>query len=833
MKINVKVAFVLFFLGYFFKAQSYAQGSLGELNQVLQQFNESYPWEKVYLHTDKPHYFLNDTIWIKAYGLIESGKELPEATPTVPVYVDLIDGKLDRLVNQIIIKMEDGTGQGDFVLPRDMVPGAYTIRAYTQWMRNFGSDAFFQKDIWVGELGEGWEFRSREPELKLNFFPEGGNLIEGLESKVGFKATNVYGKGTDVIGYIIDEKKDTLLRFESDYLGMGSFIFTPQQGRNYEVLAKSVDKDWTRFRFAEIQSLGYVLTIDPLVSEDEIEISISHNLKEGNIGKKLILLGQSKGRVVYQNEFDGSKSINKVRLFKDDFMPGLVTFTLMDEETTLLAERLVYMLPFAVGSANFITEKNSYKPKEMVRLEIEVVDEFNGPIEGNFSLSVTDAFQVMHMEHSENIYSFMQLSSEVRGEIEDPYYYFNKENPNAEKYLDNLLLTQGWRRFSWEYLSRLNQAPTYPFEPGLSLTGKVFKVNEKPIAEPHNLTLMIDHRFGQPFLHEGVTDEKGNFSFIGLDFLDSAAIYLQAFIEKEKKSGTIKEVKNNEVEIQMADLPEITKSKFIRFPKEDAFLDYDDYMVTVKEAKDLMEQFVLSREIELGEVTVRGRRSSLLPDNRAVQYNNAPDMSLAVTEEYYYFQNIFHLLRGRFPGVNVAGDVFSINPPPAVLIRGGAISGSGLTGAAFFLDGNPAQIGLIATLPVAEIERIDILRSLSKAAVYGAEGAGGVINVLTKTGNPNRDFSKEPTIGNAALITKGYVPIREFYTPSEIPDFSAPISIDYRSTIFWEPNINTNERGKASLEFPLTEGSPEVRITLEGLSKTGEPIRATYQFKVN
>ncbi len=825
---------IYLFIFLYFLAQQviFAQSPINRLSESLVKYNQEFPWEKIYLHTDKPHYFLNDTIWIKAYGLIESGKELPEATPTVPLYVDLIDGKFNKLVNQIIIKMEEGTGQGDFILPRDLVPGAYTIRAYTQWMRNFGPETFFQKDIWVGEFGEGWEFRSREPELKLNFFPEGGNLIEGLESKVGFKATNVYGKGTDVIGYVLDEKRDTLLRFESEYLGMGSFTFTPQHGQNYEVLAKSVDKDWTRFRFAEIQRLGHVLAIDPLVSEDEIEITITHNLKEGGMGKKLILLGQSKGKIVYQKEFDGSKRINQIKIFKDDFMPGLVTFTLMDEETTLLAERLVYLLPFAAGSASFKTEKDTYKPKEMVRMEIDVVDEFDGPIAGNFSLSITDAYQVMHLEHSENIYSYLQLSSEVRGEIEDPYYYFNIENPNAERYLDNLLLTQGWRRFSWEHLSRLNQTPTYPFEPGLSLTGKVYKVNDKPLEEPHDLTLMIDHRFGLPFLHEGVTDEMGNFSFIGLDFQDSAAVYLQAYIGKEKKSGTIKEVKNNEVKIQMAEIPAITKSNYVRFPQKDSFLDYDDYMVTVKEAKDLMEQFVLSREIELGEVTVRGRRSSLLPDNRAIQYNNNPDRSLAVTEDFYNFQNIFQLLRGRFPGVNVTGDVFSINPPPAVLIRGGAISGSGLTGATFYLDGNPAMIELIASLPVPEIERIDILQSLNKSAVYGADGAGGVINVLTKSGNPNRDFSKEPTIGNAALISKGYAPVREFYTPSEIPDFNAPISIDFRSTIFWEPNINTNERGKATIEFPLSEGSPEVQVTLEGISNTGDPIRAIYQFKV-
>jgi uncharacterized protein YfaS (alpha-2-macroglobulin family) len=116
--------YVFIFLYFLTQKVIFAQSPIDKLSESLVRYNQEFPWEKIYLHTDKPHYFLNDTIWIKAYGQIESGKELPEATPTVPVYVDLIDGKLDRLVNQIIIKMEEGTGQGDFILPRDLVPGA-------------------------------------------------------------------------------------------------------------------------------------------------------------------------------------------------------------------------------------------------------------------------------------------------------------------------------------------------------------------------------------------------------------------------------------------------------------------------------------------------------------------------------------------------------------------------------------------------------------------------------------------------------------------------------------------------------------------------------------
>jgi hypothetical protein len=503
----------------------------------------------------------------------------------------------------------------------------------------------------------------------------------------------------------------------------------------------------------------------------------------------------------------------------------------MDEETTLLAERLVYMFPFAGGTANFKTAKAEYKPKERVQIEIEVFDEFQQAVEGNFSVSVTDAFQVLHPENAENIHSYLQLSSEVKGEIEQPDYYFNPENPNAEKYLDNLLLTQGWRRFSWEHLAKLSSPPTYGFEEGLTLTGKVYKVNEKPIEEPHELRILVNHRFGMPILYEGETNEAGEFSFFGMDYQDSVGIYLQAFIEREKNSGKTTEVKRNEVAISIPDTPKFQERNKALLPSGDNFQDFDEYLVTVKEAKNMLEQFRLSQEIELGEVTVTGKRS-LKPDNRAIQYNNAPDRSMPITKDFYYFQNIFQVLRGRFPGVNVVGDVFSINPPPGVIIRGGGATIANAGGATFFIDGIRAMPGMVAVLPVSEIEKIDIIMSLNKGAVFGADGAGGVINVLTKAGNPNYNWEDEPITGNATIKAKGYAPIREFYTPTGIYDINAPIAIDFRSTVYWNPNLVTDNTGKVQIEFPLAEGKPEVFVDLQGISKSGEPIHATYRFKV-
>jgi hypothetical protein len=299
-----------------------AQSPIEKLTASYQEYNKTFPWEKVYLHTDKPHYVLNDTIWIKAYALIENGGEEPQATKSVPLYVDLYDSKFERYIDRIIIRLEEGKGQGDIVLPKDLEPGAYSLRAYTQWMRNFGDPAYFHKDIWVGELGEGWEYTGSDSKLNLGFFPEGGNLVEGIKSKIGFKATDAYGRSTDVIGYILNTQSDTLLQFQSEHLGMGSFTFTPKENESYEVYAKSSEQNWKKFAFSNIQKQGYVLDFDPLYSEEEIKVEIRNNLGKGNEDKKLFLIGLSKGQKVYEKEFDGKQAINTTLISKEEFYPG-------------------------------------------------------------------------------------------------------------------------------------------------------------------------------------------------------------------------------------------------------------------------------------------------------------------------------------------------------------------------------------------------------------------------------------------------------------------------------------------------------------------------------
>lgn len=823
---------ILIFIAFFslWSNKIFSQSNIELLETALENYAAVYPWEKVYLHTDKPHYFLNDTIWFKAYGTLEVDSEKIYPTLSVPLYVDLIDSRFDRNIERSIVRMEDGKGTGDIVLPRDLEPGIYTLRAYTNWMQNFGNKAFFTKDIFIGEVGDSWNLPDFEPQFFIGFYPEGGNLVAGTENLIGFKASDEFGKGVDVSGVIFNSKGEEIQQFESDYLGMGKVRFVPEKGENYEVLVTPKNKAAKKFELGRIVEEGHLLQVDGLGDEKHLEIRVYQNTS--NPPKELHLIAMRKGGVAWKGQINLSDNESTLSIPKNSFQAGLHKFSLMDEETRILAERLVFLFPKQAGESFFHTNKDSYQPKENVQLEILVQDASGMGIEGEFSVSVLDGDQIFYPESTQNIFTYFLLDSEVFGEVEKPAYYFDPHQENAAKHLDNLLLTQGWRRFNWSDLAKLQSLPNFSIEPGLSVSGKVETGGKREISEPQVLTLMVRHPFEDPEVYDGVTDSLGNFSFTGLDFEDSVTVFVQTLEVKEKKKRS-REVKENEINIIPPRIPFIGERKYTSFSPNSAFRDENEYLITVRETKNLMDQFKTNREVELGEVTIVGRRSQMIPDNRTLQYQDKPDAKLELTEEFYYFSNVFQLLRGRFAGVDVRGDVISLNPFPVVLIRGGRITGDGgLAGATFLLNGAPVQPETLAALPVPEIERIDILRGLSKGAVFGSFGGGGIIHILTKSGNPNRDFADIDTKGNAVAEVLGYSPVREFYEPPVVPDINVPFAVDYRSTIYWNPKVLTNQEGKTKINFRLTEGSPVVRVILEGLSNEGDPIFGTYTFHV-
>ncbi len=523
------------------------------------------------------------------------------------------------------------------------------------------------------------------------------------------------------------------------------------------------------------------------------------------------------------------------QLEKDDYPTGIIQFSLMDEQYKPLAERLVFLHPFAQAQVGFSTQKDAFRPKETVMLDLVVEDEFGVPIKGDFSLAVTDGGQVHNHSHNQNIHSHFKLSSELKGPVENPFYYFDPKNEGAYRALDDLMLTQGWRRFSWKSVLEKKELPENRFEKGLSIAGNVKSIGGNAIKEPRDITMMIHSLYFMPEVLEGTTDVDGFFKFKDLDFTDSVAIFTQAYTEKVRKAAKPKIVKANEITLNAKPLKNRPEKLITGIMELDGDEFDDDYFVKVGEAHKMMEQFVLGQEVELAEVVIQAKKHMEKPDQRAILYGNLAEQSIAVTPEHYMYQNVYQLIRGRFAGVIVVGDVNDYSNPPSVQVRGGTVTGNAsgreqMGGAQIWIDGHPVNPIMAMAILMVDIERVDIIKSLARSSILG----GPTVNILTRSGNPDPRLDEDPRLGmgNELIFTKGYMPYREFYVPKN-DDANAVYYTDFRSTIYWDPWLQTDTDGKISVSFPLTEGNKSVDIILEGLGENKEPVFGKYTIQVD
>jgi hypothetical protein len=781
-----------------------------EFKLDFRKVGENAPVEKVFLHLDKPNYFFKDTIWIKSYAILDQHIDHFQASPSVPVYVDLIDGRSLEVIYHVVLKSENGSGAGYLPLPHDLRPGYYQVRSYTNYTLGLGEESFFTQKIWIGDYLDvpknGPRGRSVE---ELNFFPEGGILVAGLPSKVAFLAKDKQGKGVQVDGMIIDHKNQPVAEFASSEAGFGVFHFHPQPNTTYRVRLISHSGNDT-FEMPEIQQDGLVLNLENM--EDKIGLSLSGT--PGSFGAGLKLFAFSKGELVMEKQLSHFQETTEIHFKKVDLPPGLIQFLILDEEGPLL-DRLCYVFPEKRHKL-LPSQAAAFLPGQNAHLDFQILDEYDLPVKGEFSVSVLDKKQVFPgLPH--HITAYLELASELNGSVEEFADFLAKDSQSLNDYL----LTQKWRRF--ELLGKPGLAKTpLAYEPGLSFSGRVKRLGEESVTSIQQLLVMLMQERELPEVVQTKTDVFGNFWVEGVDFYDSTGVYFQVFREKKKEGGGYRIVKSTEVELTPRKLPPVNGEVFWKEEEEGRplyFRDYD-YLVTVKENNEYMEQFRRGQYLELGEVTVTGRRSDRLPDKRTESYGNNPRASLEVTPEYYWYPNIYQLMRSRLGGARVIGDIISLNPLPVVVLRGGGIF-TGLPhsrvptyGAQFLLNGNPAPPQLVAYLPVSEIEKIDVVNN-------------NLINVLTRSGNPDPTVARAG-MGTATAYWLGYQKPRGFFVPSKD---RKELWKDYRSTLYWEPRLSTDIDGEATLNFPLGDGATEVAIIVQGLTEYGEPVYLEYEFE--
>ncbi len=789
----------------------------------LEKYRVNNPQEKIYLHFDKPYYMAGETMWFKGY-LFDGTFHRIDSVSRV-MYVDLINETTGKTIASRILNC-DGSTHGDIALPDSLDDGVYQIRAYTNYMRNYSEEFFFHQDfkVYQGSIKNRLtdsNAKKMTEAADVQFFPEGGNSVVGIDSRIGFKALNILGKGVDIQGFVLDNAKDTVMAFQSEHLGMGVFNYTPEPQKTYTAYVKENDGKYRPFSLPYAHEQGFTMAVDNISNKEKVRVFVSNNSpKSSETSSEIIVVAHQRGQLCFmakgnetQKSFGLSIPKNKI---PDD---GIVQITLINAKGEPLCERLIFNNQNRQINLKITSDKPNYKIREKVTVNLEATDAEGKPVEGNFSVAVTDASQVIADPHQENLLTYLLLSSDVsnlsgtdyysalRGNIEQPAYYFDKENVNANRHLDVLMMTQGWRRFIWrDLMADKHPKINYLLETGLEISGKAVRPNGK-IAENITLTLMIKNGKSNPQFQMGTTDSLGNYGFYGLDFADSTQIFVQGM----KQNG------GKNLDVTINSLKPSPKVRIVKIPYNPMEFDSQDLVEFLKKANDALElekKLKLNKDQMLQEVVVKAKKYEE-PDTRKI-YGRASN-SIKVDQILCSgATSVFQMIQGRVPGVQVSPDG---QGGFKVIIRGiSTLMGS--SDPLFLLDGMPVDAGSFGSINPCDVDVIDVLKG-ADASIFGSQAANGVIAILTKRGGNNYDYSKDAVLGVTLQKRMGYNVPREFYAPKydvNIPDHVRP---DFRSTLHWQPNVRTDANGKASLTYWNTDAKATMRIIAEGVSTQG------------
>jgi len=827
-----------FFLVILVFAFSADNDPVNKLIASLQKWVETNPQEKVYLHTDKPYYAVGDTIWLKAY--VTMGSRHKPSTHSGIVYVDLINER-DSIQKTLKLQLTKGTSAGDLILADDFKEGSYRLRAYTQWMRNSDKDYFFDRTFMVGDpflnsidAKSNSKIAKKETKEKVSknavvkgelsdsdvrFFPESGELVNGITSKVAFKAIGINGAGIGIKGKIKDNEGKETAGFSSLHAGMGAFDLKPELGKSYVAEIVYPDGSEKQIMLPKVSDEGYVVSINQ-DNKDSLSVSIKASSGLYQAAKTIALIVQSSGEVIYSSSIKITKPITSIRLSKGSFPTGIAQFTLFNNEGEPLNERIAFVKNRDLMQLKLNTEKTSYNTKENVWIEMESKDPSGKPVAGNFSVTVINEGNVSFDEASEStILSNLLLSSDLKGYIEKPNHYFINESEETCKALDNLMLTQGYRRFVWK---NLDQAfvPVYKTEKsGIEISGKAVTFGNKPVINAKVNLLSLNGGI----MEDTRTNADGRFKFDDLMFKDGFKFVVQARTHDNRK--------NVEIVLDSAQVQGITKNRNLPDVGICTSTAIKVYLENSRNQDQVLPKFgKLSRAQRLKEVKIiaRKRDSEEVASQGMMRIPEGHADQTLFLEKPEVCANLGICLQGRLHGV-IFGKAGIVNNYPqyydtvadSMLLMQVVLNGRKIED-----EMDVAGIFDQNVIDPIDIVKIDVVRS--NLALKGLLGRSSIL-IYTK-----RDYMKNkrytPNIVN--FSAKGFDKGREFYEPKyENGDKNNKIP-DFRSTIYWNPALKTNKDGKAHFDFYNASEPGVYKVVVEGINAVGELGRLVYRYKV-
>lgn len=761
--------------------------------------------EKVYLQLDRTIFSPEEDLWFKAYLLDGTFHRLTPTSNNLHVELIAPDGKI---VSEQVALIYNGVGHGDIHLESETIKdGVYQIRAYTNFMRNFDEALFFRKNILItSESNTKPEKYSDETEIDLQFFPEGGQLVQNILNRIAFKAVDQDGNGANISISIIDESGNELQQSKSIHEGMGQFLFSPKPNTAYYAQINLPNQTGKKFQLPKASD-GYSILVGNQF-EDLLDFTICTS--PGNINNQQVsYIIQSRGKLFSSNKIQMDKEAKLVRIKKEELPSGISSITIFDEHNIPVCERLIYNQISPKLNINVTLNDKDYTTRDNVSMTVETKDENGKPVPAHLSMSVISDYiddkQNELLSDNSSILATVLLSSDIKGKINNPDFYFENFDTQKHYYLDLLLLTQGWRKYIWkEKVDTESFVIDFKHESGFTLTGTsktlAFK---RPIPDSKVSLTITDNAF---YYDEVNADENGKFTFSNTHFMDSTTLVFQAFNRKDKR--------NTVIDIDEISYSQPPTNSIKQIQHRNTSNDLRVISDQAKKIEQLKDSLAEKNYKFLNEITIKAQKRRDLDDHFRLYHN--PDEVLEITDKYAGYNNILEIVEEQIPSIHVYG----FCPDVEVRMRGTRSLRNGLTkgsNAAFLLDGMFVENKDICSIAVTQVDKVEILKGAS-ATIFGSRGMNGIIAVYLKKSGVKWDYVP---VGIVKTKPRGYYRSREFYSPNyeeTQEEFQGP---DYRNTLYWEPNIVTDKDGKAELSFFNSDDSGRFRISLEGVGIEG------------
>jgi hypothetical protein len=813
-------------------------GSIKSLTANVAEFYRSNPQEKVYLHFDNTAYFLGETIWFKAYLAQVNRNSLSQISKTL--YVELLSPE-GNVIETKKFKINDGLCNGEIFLRDSLKNGFYEVRAYTRHMLNFDNSAVFSrvfpvydKPIKKGNYSlrritekprsqrvPGPRMDIKTEKFSINFFPEGGNLVDGLSSRIAFQSFSDKAEHPVIEGFVVSVNNDTSAVFSTSHFNMGSFYLKPDiKKAPYKVLVNYNGSTY-KYQLPDILSSGYVMTTD--VSDSDvlnILISKSPGLPSEALGINIVSKGQLYGS---DSIVVGDENVVSLSFPKRMIPSGVSQITLFDKKGNVLADRKVFVNHMSQMKIASKFDKQSYRPHEKVNMDFQISDYKGNPVETGFSVSIRDASTTSVEPYTYNILTNLLLSSDLKGFVESPGYYFNSNDVQTMADADLLMLTQGWSRYVWRQMAGVEKVVyNYPYEKSLLIEGNIYSLSEgkKPKKDVEvNMILLGDSvsQQGKCF-----TDETGRFNFAPKDFFGKPKLTVQTKYEGKNAEFNIRldrffspVVKDyNWLEKRKPEIiePEVAPDTLVAEKQEDVSIKEAEKKLTMAEKDHMLKQVEIIGKNSDARIRDGLRKASIVMD-----VENTVDKMIDTGE--FVPESMLEFLTRTNPYftcyTEVVGNKVKLRPRYK-------------SQPAFFVINNFEVFDRdeIEGLMTKEIQLISISEDPAEHLKFAQAGTKSlsahldrdtvVIYVFTYQDRHTRDTPE----GIRQTSMQGYSLSREFYSPN-YTEGVLPGTTDVRRTLYWNPNVFTGKDGKASVSFFNNSNCRSMNVSAETVTSNG------------